>query len=514
MPSTGFPLTGISATSPLPGIKREIKFAQGNTSTSGKRRDVVLVGNKTSAGSETVDTLGTAILSSQDCEDRFGKRSEVYWMYSKYVAVDPNATIYGVAVTESGGTAATRTYTFANAATDTTTVKIEWGGESTEFTVTSGDSANTQAAAASAAINKQAYWPFTAGVAGAVVTIAASNIGPRGDLVVGRVRMTHAKSVATTITAAALTSGTTADDFTGALAALESTEIYYHVASCTAASGLTTTDSGCGEYIAFINTQALPANGKEQIVNFGLVSTQANATTVATSTGGNSARAVFWHAENNDWTPAMIAAHCTAVKRSQEIAYPASNLAGYTNGDGTPFQIPDPYTKTDRPTTTEQESDLDNGVTPIAFGPNGAAYIVRQVTSRSWVGSSATKDYRAREGHIPSVVDYFWSEVRSRYTATRQPNVAADPVQGQRPVAKITYPRDVKTLILGVVDEFTGPAIGGAAILDPSPEAIARMKASVAVVDMVDGVSATCDVEPIRHNLKGNFVINQAGPAY
>lgn len=529
MPSTGYALTGIPSTSPLPGTKRELRFAQGTKSNAGQKRSVVLVGNKT-GGTASLDGMGDAlntvispsqIPTSDDFEARFGKRSELNWMYRKYTEVDPNADIYVVAVPENGSAAAaTRTYTFVNAATDTTTGIIEWGGERLEYTVNSGDTAITQAASALAKITADPYLPFSAAVGGSgsehILTITASNGGPRGDLVVGRVRIRNAKNVATTITAGSVTAGTGADDFTTALSALAQFEIYYHVAACTATAGVTTTDNGVGEYITFINDQALPANGKEQIVNFGLVGTQSQATTVATSSAANSVNAVFWHAENNDWTPAMIAAHCTAVKRSQEMIHPAANLAGYTNSENTRFTIPDPYDKNDRPTQIEQAADLDNGVTPIAFYPDGTPYIVRQVTSKSWTGSSATKDYRAREGHIPSVVHYFWGEAEARYSVLRQQNqlVSSEPAKGQKPVKGVMYPSTIKKMILSVIDDFTGPTISGIPLLDPSPEAIAEMKASVDVVDMTDGTSAICDVQPARHNLKGHFLINQTGPAY
>lgn len=528
MPSTGYPLTGISPTSPSPGTRRELRFAQGITSTSGQTRNVVLVGNKTGGADRTHDGMGDLtdtvqgpFGSAQDFEDRYGKRSELNWMYKKYVAVDPTANIYAVAVSEANGaTAATRTYTFATTATDTTTLLIEWGGETLEVTVNSGDTAITQAANAVAKINAELYWPFTAAVGGGgsehIVTITASNNGPRGDLVVGRVRMRYRKNVSTTITVGSVTSGTGADDFTAALTALGHFEIFYHVAACTATAGVTSNDNGVGEYITFINTQALPENGREQIVGFGLVGTQAQATTVATSSAANSPWAVFWHAENNDWTPAMIAAHCMAVKRSQEVLHPSANLAGYTNSENTPFQIPDPYDKSDRPTRTEIDSDLDNGVTPIAFYPDGTSYIVRQVTAKSWTGSSATKDYRAREGHIPSAISYAWQRLESLYAAARQqcPHVAADPVQGQKPVKGVMYPSAVAKLAESVIDELTGPAVSGIPVLDPSPDAIARMKASIDFVEMNDGISGTVNFEPVRHNLKGHFLINQTGPAY
>jgi phage tail sheath gpL-like len=529
MPSTGFPLTGIAATSPLPGTKRELRFAQGTKSNAGQSRAVVLVGNKT-GGSATLDGMGDAlntvvspslIATSEDFETRFGKRSELNWMYRKYTEVDPNANIYVVAVPENGSaTAATRTYTFATAASDTTTCLIEWGGETLEFTVNSGDTAIVQAAAAVAKITADPYLPFSAAIGAGgsehIVTLTAANGGPRGDLVLGRVRMRYRKAVATTITVGSVTAGTGADDFTTALTALGQFEIYYHAAACTATAGVTTTDNGVGEYITFINDQALPANGKEQIVNFGLVGTQGQATTVATSSAANSVNAVFWHAENNDWTPAMIAAHCTAVKRSQEMIHPAANLAGYTNSENTRFTLPDPYDKNDRPTMIEQAADLDNGVTPIAFYPDGTSYIVRQVTARSWTGSSATKDYRAREGHIPSVVHYFWGEVEARISVANQNSrlVSGEPTKGAKPVKGVMYPSTVKKIIQNVIIDLAGPAVSSIPVLDPSQDAVSRMLESVSVVDMVDGISAMCDVEVARHNLKTHVIANQTGPAY
>ena len=64
-------LTGIGE-SPIPRIAREFRFAQGLSTGAGNDRPVVLVGNKTSAGSETVSTLGGIIESLEDCENRFG----------------------------------------------------------------------------------------------------------------------------------------------------------------------------------------------------------------------------------------------------------------------------------------------------------------------------------------------------------------------------------------------------------------------------------------------------------
>jgi len=91
--ATGYQMTGVDPNDPIPGIIREILFAQGQGSGSSQNRFVLLYGNKTSAGTETTNTIGDPIQSRDDIITRAGPRSELRWMYEAYVSVDPDATI-------------------------------------------------------------------------------------------------------------------------------------------------------------------------------------------------------------------------------------------------------------------------------------------------------------------------------------------------------------------------------------------------------------------------------------
>ena len=136
-------LTGVDPTDPTPSNRREILFAQGVSSGSSNQLLVLLYGNKTSAGSETVETIGsTPIADSQDARDRFGARSEIYHMHRVYTRIDPGAQVFAIAVTEAG-TAASKPFVFANAATSAGTCFIDWGGQTVSFAVASGDAAAT-----------------------------------------------------------------------------------------------------------------------------------------------------------------------------------------------------------------------------------------------------------------------------------------------------------------------------------------------------------------------------------
>lgn len=511
--ATGFPLTGIDPNNPNPGTIRELLVAQSTAGTGGGNEDVLIYGNKTSAGSETVDTIGDPIVDLADCIARFGRRSEVTWMYRKFIAVPQQATIYACAVTEAG-TAATRTYTFATAASGASSVVIEWGGYKTFAQIASGDSAITVAAAVVAAI---AAWengdmPFTAAVGANpnehVVTVTTANTGDRTQNILSRLRMTFSKTVAMTVTTGSVSGGATADDFTTAYSVAAQGTYPWQINPKIDASP-STTDNGMGEGANYITTQNLPVNGKAQVMYFGSVGT-ASATTTQATTVNNAFVKMAW-AENNPWTPGMLAAHYCAVNRSLAIAHPGANLTGYQAGDNRIFQVPPPYDKADYPTTTEITTALNNGFSPITFDRLGKAILVRDITTRSLL-SSGINDYRAREGHIPIVLRYFWDQVLSRWNAQKQPFVAADPKRGQKPLALTTYPSSVKKLLQDTITDLAGAWIGGSPVLDPG--SLDAMLATVEALLITGGISARANPIAVIHNNKQQFLIGESSPAY
>lgn len=509
------------AGSPIPRVARQFFFGQGASTGASGTREVVIVANKTSAGTLATETLSDYVSSQSDVDTLTGARSEARWMYYALNLANQTARVRIMLVPENGSaTASTVTFTFVTAASDATDLNIDWGGLRTSVAVASGDTAITQAAAVVAAISADPNLPFTAAIGGTgsehIVTATTSLKGPRSAHILGALRMAHAKSVSTTITKSSVSAGSGADDNTNALAALSNTEIYYHAASCTASSGVTATDSGVGEYIQYIRTQNQPVNAKDQIVVFGLDCSASAATSVTTSAAANSVLAKFPWVQNNDWFPGMIAAHYVGILQLQEDVYAAYNFAGYTNTDSTPYAVPDPFDKNDRPTTTEITTALNNGFIPIGFRPNGQSYVVRDITSANFTGSSTTKDYRQRPGHTPSVIFAAWAELRQRHLASKQPNIAADPPAGVKPIPGFTYPSAVASRIRSVISDLTSSNNfahqDGKALLDPS--VIDEMNASISVVPLAAGFEASVVFQPVRHDYFDDFKIAQAGPAY
>lgn len=508
--SGGYPLTGIDPADPVPGIIRELRFAQGASSGVGTSRTVVLYGNKTSGGTATVDTITETISSYDDAVTLAGARSELMQMYRCFVAVDPNADIkFGVISENGSGTAASATLTFVNAATGSSTVKVTCIGETIEIGVENGDSISTIATNVSNKINAQTNWPVTASPSSGVVTITSANVGVRATQHLTALLGSFTKDVTTTITKSSVTAGTGADDNTNVLAAAAAGTYYYHVGPYdvpAATSTFSATDSDVGEHATYIATQALPANGKEQVLIFsGTTKTHAQADTYAGA--HNKARSFYFPCPGNDWSAAMIAAHVAAVIRSKQIGHPGANLTDYGKSPNDIFSVPVPYTKSNIPSVTQARAHLQNGCSVISWTTQGQPYIMRHITTYCGGGTAGTTpNYRLREGHIVSVVDYFWAWVFTRYFSQKQPFVAADPKEGEVPKQGVTYPSTVTSLVIKTMrDALDFP---GGPLLDPG--SIDVMTKSVNTKLLTEGgISCKAQVVSVLHNNKGQFVIEE-----
>lgn len=498
---SGFPLTGVDPNDPIPGDKIEIRFEQGRGSGAAQQRKVVLLAQKTSGGTEDENSIGTFVADEADAIERFGVKSEALTMYRQYVPNDPSAEIYILAIPAGGGSTASEVdFTIATNATASTTLVIEWAGNEVEVSIASGDTPTTQAANAAAAINDQTEWPISASPALGVITATVeSPIGPRGDFTLAGLRMYYRKSVGSTVTKGAVTSGTTDDDQTTALGLLATRDLYYQVNCKSPTSAPTSTDNGVGEHAAQITTLALPARGIRQQMFWGFVGQSSSVATIATAV--NNPRAQMVWAQGTSWTPAMLAAHYAAAIRAAQIAHPGARLTDYGKGAADVFRVPKPWLAADLPTESEIRSALNNGATPIDWTPTGQGFIVRQITTRSLNGT--VNDYRVRSGHIVSALDYSAAFIADNVRTVAQDFVADDPPEGVLPLENTTYPNQVAGEIRASIDQLV--LFAGGPVLDPS--VLDQMKASVEVRRVTNGTSAKMQLEAVKHNDKTNLLI-------
>lgn len=506
-------LTGIDLNDPTPGVKREIAPNRGSAGGATRSRDIVILANKVaSVGSGSVDGLGsdlnTPILiggGEDEVIQRFGYHSEALLLYKVAVRHNKQSQIFICCIPPGTGSG-TFTWTFVNAATANTVLVIDVFGEPVEVAIANGDAIGTIATNVAAAINAQLHWVLAASPALGVVTVTSTIAGTRHDHYLNKARAYFKKSATTTVTKSAVTPGSSDDDQTNAILALENFDIYYQVNPKAVTSGVTSTDNGIGEHLAAMVDWVAPTKGKQCVLITGQVGTPTQGTTVAISM--NQWFAFHVHAEASDWSPGMIATMFAAILAKGEASDRAVNLANYgVKSSSDTIYIPDPYTKTDRATSTEIKTLLNNGVTPIGFTSNGKPYIVWYVTTKSQTNS--VSDYRARPGHIPSICFDFWETLAIEYNSVAQPKVADDPKDGEKPIPGFTYPKDIRALQSRCIDLKCGD--GGPATLDPGQRQ--AMKDAIYVERLVSGTAARGALAAVRHNLKAHFLLEEVSPS-
>lgn len=441
-------VNGLAASRKTPGINLAVVLGGPGTSAGAASNRIAILGNKittnlTGASPSFTVTAGTAatatpvsVYSADEASTLFGAGSELHLMARAIFAQYPDASVVAVPVAESAGAAADVICTFATSASAAFTVRLRHGGDVVDVAVANGDSATAIATAVATAILQQTHWPFTAQYSTGAVTVAAKNVGPRGNALVLRMSFVNSSGTETLITSSSTSSGasttgqlssgaalgseyafaggTTADDVTAALAAMEP-ERYHRIAAAHVDS------TNIDLIVTHINSQAGVTVQKREQAIVPSYDTLANATTLAT--GRNAARLqVAWHYAA-PVHPCVLAAQCAAARLIGDGAVggtlvgesttPSANLDG-VNLASVPMQ----YAIADRPTSTEIESALNNGLTPVGASGSRPGYgaIVRSITSRSLV--SGVQNYAVIDTSQVTVPDWVADSLQSDLATT------------------------------------------------------------------------------------------------
>lgn len=511
-----FGLTGIDSSNPTPGVLREIASNRGPSGGAVSSRDVVIMGNKVaSVGSASVDGLGDALDTpikigggTDEVIQRFGRKSELLLLAKTFWRHNGTASqLYLQCAPLGAGSAATKSPVFATNADRVGVIQVDFAGDQLQVGVASGETPTVVALRVSNAINAKEDWPLTCVPTAGTLAVSASMVGGRFDHYVSHLRIRFLTTNAMTISSPATTTGGADDDQTNSILGLGNFNIYYHVNPKGTTAGVTSTDNGIGEHSAAMADWISPAQGKAAVLVTGQVGTPAQAVTVASSI--NAMNAFHVHAENNDYSPGMIAAAFAGALARAEASDRAANMVDYGDRGNAADRwfIPDPFAKSDRATQAEIITLLNGGVTPIAFSASGRARIVWHVTTNCLSGSNP--EYRSRPGHAPSVRFDFWDSLRSSHQAVAQPKYSSDPLPGQNPLPGFTYPRDIKAIVVQTIDR---KLTGQPATLDP--EKRQAMIDSIVVQDNNNaGLSCRVDIFGVRHLLKAHYLIQDTSPS-
>ena len=408
MPSVSSGAPGVPASNKNPGTFFTITLGASANSAGGNLRTVLVIANKTSAGSATVDT------QIYDCPDPAtavalaGPGSEAALAVAGGYLLEPGAAFKLLLCAEpGGGVAATQTLTVAGGtAVGSGTFTIFIHRVQVDVTVRSGDVVTTIAANIAAKINAFGnVLCVTATVAGAVVTLRYRHLGTRGNLVSLRTKVDATITVTTfTLGGAALGGGTGTDDLTNALATAAAKRYNYYAVAQVDTANLQKLQTQ-------LTTMAGPLVGKVQQGISSNLDTLTNATNQATALN-EPRQQIVWHKKGEDLS-VVVAAAWAARRSMKEQADPSVNLTTFspTIVDLWPVVGP-PANETDYATSTDTASALDSGLTPLGIRPNDKhPQVLVSITTHSQ-DSLGNPDTRVLTTNMVTVPDSMSDDLR------------------------------------------------------------------------------------------------------
>ena len=504
--SAAITLIGLNAGFPNPGNYVQINFAMGPSGASGGgNRPVLIMGNATTAGSATANTVVYGPDTSVPCQTEtdvinlFGAGSQLHRAFLRFTAVNQTTPLYFLVVAPSAGAAATGTLTFSATATATANCRVWVEDMFADFTISTGDTPTTQATNCAAAINAKYQWPCSATSSVGVVTLTHRNLGPEGNFLAYGAVITSSGTgaIGTTVTPVLptlMTGGTTADSNTTALGTIKSTR-YYNILVCDSDA------TNVGAVVSQVNTLALPLNGIRQRVFAGFTGTLANCITLAT--GLNAPRCELALTTGTDLPPLEAAANnCAIFTLLENRAYPRHNFSLFPSlpSDQTQWFLTASRTGPGAGLTQAQiTSALNNGITPYAIVGTGKLQLVKRITSYSLNGS--VQDTRCRDACKVYESDNYGDDLSTLLSQqfSGKDLINDPPAGGPTPQGNLVWPRLIADAVNGLTQVYVnngrfqnGPAIIAGTIVqrDPFNKNRVDILVPVQVVDILDQVAS------------------------
>jgi phage tail sheath gpL-like len=435
--------TGISPSYKVPRFIAKIVLASGSVSAGAERLKVLCAGMKTAGGSLTADGA-PARCTSEDEADALAGAGSMLAVQAYQALKVPSVELYLQAVTEPGaGTPATATMVIGGTWSVGGTLRFRIAGKSVFVNVSTSMTVDDVGTAVAAAFNAKSRLPVTAAYNSSTdtVTLTAKNKGALGrdwilyhdvtDRPAGMtIALTGSANVNTNgVRLGAAGSGTGVEDVTTALTKLQTTR-YARIAP----DHNDATNAALWE--THVNNLAGPLSLLLEHLVFGHNGALASAQSLAQTTL-NAFRAQVCWLRNGENHPAEIAALVAAVRAVKEQTQWVPDYDGYVLSSlkGQEFE-------SDVPTDTEQDTALNNGVTPLTT-VNGEVKIVRAITTYCLNGSS--QDERCLDIGDAVMPDAGTIDLKLMYETEYRPQnplVGPDPAEGEEPPpAGVGYPK-------------------------------------------------------------------------
>jgi phage tail sheath gpL-like len=430
---TSIVIAGFTSSFKVPGTFIETIFGAGQISAASIPLKCLVVGLKGSSGSIVNNGTPQPAFSRNDVDSLVQPGSEAARM--AYQALQaPNVQLYIACPSPAGGAvAATATITIVSTPVHAATGEWRYrvSGVAVSGAISTTATQNDLATAIAAAFNARTDSPVAASVLANVVTLTVKNAGIRGNqhivmqdksLLPSTVTSTLAGGAAVTGDGVRFLNGAGTEDVTTLLTNISAKE-YGRIAF---AQNDTTN-------LPIIESWLYDQAGWDvdilQNAVVALNTTLGAATTLATVTL-NAERVQLLAQRNGESHPSELAARWAAHRSIFEQVDPAAS--SQYNGfvlTGIAPQTED----ADRWTTAEQDSLLNNGVTPVTTNDNGEAILIRSITTKCLTDGVA--DFRTLGTERPSAADFIRRQISLQGAAfmASNPRVQDDPPQGARP---------------------------------------------------------------------------------
>lgn len=437
----------IDTSNRVPRAYVRVSLGVGRRTTGGSARKILLVGNKTSAGS-MLDETPEQVFSEDEVIAKAGDGSELHRMYLKTIAANRTAQITLVAVTESAGANATATITFVGTATKNDTFILHVGDRKWSVPVYTGDAIADIAGRVVDAINgvygaNTKGLPFTASVSGGVVTLTAKQKGPRGNELCMKYKFEEGSNGFTGPIESPheyFTGGTTSDDPTNALMAVEPERFHLIVSPYSDATNNAL-------FKAHVDEQSEALQGHRCRFVFGSQASLGILTAITMTLNAERGQ-VAWHYMSHQ-TCAEIAASLAGTLAKGLASDPAYNFDGEVLAG-----IEPQWVVADRPLNSELVSALIMGITPVGIAGTDAT-IVRSTTTK-WKNAAGTaSDLSVSETHYVDVADFIADELEAAWPVDFKGFKIGKDIEGEVPPPGVATPRTMRNWAASILARYS-----------------------------------------------------------
>ena len=334
---------------------------------------VLIIGQKTSSGIAN-DSTSQQIFSSADANLYAGNGSIVALTAKAALSANPDLDLSIVTLSDAGGSAdATGSFAFDGDSTTAGNIDLWVGNMNFNVAVTALDSSSTIATNVQTAIAaKEHLLPVTSTVAAGTVTLVARNKGVLGNNIPLATKQNEMSTAGVTITTTQPTGGSGAVDISNALLGVFPGD--FNIIICP-----NNDDTNLGLLKTHIDSVSGPTEGRPCIGVFGNTVNDTGTIQDQCGTTLNSERLTCGflpyvktteHGHSLDYE--VAGAYAAVIASESDPARPLQTL---------PLTGIAPSSIEYRMTKTQQESLLENGVTPLVPGVGEQVRIVRAITT-------------------------------------------------------------------------------------------------------------------------------------